>query len=161
MDSSLAAQISTLQQRPKCEGWGSRVQSLCETIWTALDRSDVTITNAVLNAFCTLLRAEDSFQLARLVIPELRTSGTTQDAGEQKRYVLVELEQLRTTFAGRDGTSPESFYDDYYREEKNIYMDSELYRARIFLHQRGLLEPASMEEIRQWLDSRPGSSLGK
>jgi len=145
--------ITKLQQRPKCDDWGTQHQHLCRSFWNSLEES--TSTDA-LRAFAKLPLDHDSFALARLVIPELRGDLNLRLTNVSKQYVLDATTDLRELTIDRNSFTQESFDDELFIAEKDIFLDVEIHRARILLHDSKALNSATAKEIREWLDLRPG-----
>lgn len=148
--------LTELQRRPKCNGWATKLQRFCEEFWNLLD-DEVEHAVGDLDALATLLKPQETFTLARLVIPDLRLPLGERLPNPRRQHILERLAETRAVFAARSSSTQDAFDDELYKEEKDIFQDAELYRARILLYESHALEPARMEEIQAWLANRPGS----
>lgn len=133
-------------------GYATRLQDVCELFWASLETSNTD--DKVLDCFIQLLRYKDNFELARLVIPEFRSADLTSQTGA-KAHVLNTIADLRRASLQREGTTQANYDDECYREEKDIYLDAQVQRARLFIHDSAPSYPGRMEEIRQWLAACP------
>ncbi|SMY28912.1 unnamed protein product [Zymoseptoria tritici ST99CH_1A5] len=148
------ADLEKLSRRPKIDGWATAMQLTCESFWQALANGN-TSTLHLVQEFCRMLHQDDSFDLARLAIPELRGFIDGQLTTAQQE-VLKHTHDLRETSNNRSCITQNDFDTAAYREEKDILLDAEINRASVLIHSGGALDPASAEEIRLWLDQRPG-----
>lgn len=143
-------------QGPECEDWGTKVQELCREFWKLFER-DEHVSRQHVQALIEILSEEKAFELARLVIPDLRgESGTTDN--EYKRQVIDSTRAMSAELTSTQ-TSTQSQYDDpSYQEEKETLADAELYRASLLLYNHGKLSAAQAKEVQEWLAARPGVS---
>lgn len=152
----LKKEIAELLQHPRRKGWGLRVQRLCEACWAILD-DEAQSDDDLVNCFAQLLLEDDVLHLARMMIPDLRAPLDTAVQSKHKHRILEMTRKARATYAEHTSRSAPSFDDELYQAEKDIFLDAEIYRASILLHQSRTLDPASAEEIRAWLEKRPGA----
>ncbi|KAI6855607.1 hypothetical protein KC323_g8254 [Hortaea werneckii] len=148
--------LTELQRRPKCNGWATKLQRFCEEYWKLLD-SEVEQAIRDLDAFARLLEPQETFTLARLIIPDLRAQSGARLPNPRQQHIMERLAETRAVFADRSSSTQDAFDDELYKEEKDIFQDAELYRARILLYESHALEPARIEEIQAWLANRPGN----
>ena len=85
--------------------------------------------------FIDLLEQEDIFEIARLVIPELRSESDFQLHSYHKREILRRTRYLRVDFARpRTGAPVLSEKDRLFRMEKELYAEVEVYRAGLIVY---------------------------
>lgn len=149
------AELAAIQYPPKCPGWSTRVQEVCEQTWSRAG-SEEGISADVFEGFIIFLLNDDAFDVARLVVPALREPSETNLLTVQQRGIVERLQQSREMFDLKTSQQQQaSFDDELYRAEKDIFLDAEVHRASMLLNESGLLDPARLEEIQAWLSARP------
>ncbi|KAH0039641.1 hypothetical protein KCU78_g1278, partial [Aureobasidium melanogenum] len=129
--------------------WATRLQDVVVRFWSTLDQkiSDDSI-DEILDTFVQLLSSEEALQLAKLVVPDLRKNDAAQHENENKRRVVKRL-SLPTVHYLTDHDTP------FYRSEKEMLAQAELYRARIAFESTQPMSEHEKSEFRQWWDSNP------
>lgn len=138
------------------DNWRAKWLRVCELLWKAMSTS-TDIPAAYETTFIRLLKDDDRFALARLVIPEFRTAEGLEMLTAQQAKVMEAISDLQLRTSQEQNTSQADFDDPVYAAEKRILLDAEMHRARVLLHQSYTLDDASEEEIRDWLERRPGN----
>lgn len=156
MDMEMLSVLKSLQRRPKIQGWALKLQVVSEQVWTSLQTDEAS--SDLIALFCDVLHCEDSFDIARLVVPELRGHLDRPTSLSQQR-VLDLTADLRNDRVLREKTTQASFDDAEYCEEKDVLLDAEITRASLLLHSGGALDPATALEIRTWLRNGPGKKV--
>ncbi|KAF1992795.1 hypothetical protein P154DRAFT_540940 [Amniculicola lignicola CBS 123094] len=108
-------------------------------------------------SFVSLLQSNDDLLLAELVIPDLRPHvDLPQNCIKED---VVRLIRSRCYTLPHPSLLPR-VNDPFntlrlYREEEQIFQESEMHRASIQLCKRGKLNQAQQQDLRHWLDSCP------
>lgn len=141
------------QKKTRSPSWAAEVQQICRESWLALvtDKVEVSMQHQLIR----LLRNEDAFNLARMVIPELSMALDTKLSCPHQQTVLNSTYALREKIASYTSCTQETFDDELYRAEKDIFIEAEVMRASMLLHHNKALDATDVGEIRRWLDSRP------
>lgn len=132
--------------------WSSQLQNVCEATWSLLDqdvhhRSCQQLEPELVDAFVHLLSGTDAYELAKLVIPELRP-GVASQLNESRRRVLDGTGHMRA----RALPPPE---DPLYRSEKEIFAQAELFRAKAAFENTHAMSIKEMELFRIWWYNNP------
>ncbi|KAI5357416.1 hypothetical protein Slin15195_G129280 [Septoria linicola] len=109
----------------------------------------------MIDQFSDRLHQDDTFDIACFAISELQGYFNYNRSRAQQR-ILELTEDLHEMLHRQQSATQDDFDEALYREEEDIPLDTEINRAAILIHQSGTLDPANAEEIRKWLDSRPG-----
>lgn len=136
---------------PGCVDRSTKLQSVCEDIWTRLG-SDPVPPEGIIQSFIAALRDRDTFLLASLRISELRPYEDPPQHPSQQR-VLKEISQTSDELkalcwaTGADESTIAS--------EKRIFQQAEFYRASLLLLNSGTVPADGMLRIKEWLDAAP------
>ncbi|KAG8532800.1 uncharacterized protein KY384_002678 [Bacidia gigantensis] len=147
-----------LDEEPSCHR-AARLQNLSRLYWNALDSSDVSRPTAKsLDAFVKLLLDPRDFDLIKLVIPELREHGQPMKGNSPKIEILKRVDHRR--LAGVEQELRRLGFDDHplYRDEKEVFAESEMYRVSLLLHGRANLSTEEKEALEVWWNVRPQTS---
>ena len=133
------------------------MQQACRESWLSLASENTKVNTQ--DQLIRLLQCEDTFNLARMVIPELSMALVTQVSCPLQQRVLDSTYSLREKIASYTSRTQDTFDDELYRAEKDIFMEAEIMRASWLLYQDRAFGTADVGEIRRWLKDRPGTSL--
>ncbi|KAI7215274.1 hypothetical protein KC333_g5552 [Hortaea werneckii] len=150
----LEALLHQTRKDERSPSWAADVQQTCRESWLALATDKVKVN--MQHQLITLLQNEDAFNLARMVIPELSMALDNQLSCPRQQTVLDSTYTLREKIASYTSRTQDTFDDELYRAEKDIFMEAEVLRASWLLHQHRALGAADVGEIRRWLEDRPG-----
>ena len=149
--------LFTEVQQPECEDWGTKLQEVCEGFWELLEQDDQ-VAPQYITAFIKILSEEKSFELARLVIPELRAEPDISSMNQYKQQIIERTQSIHATVATMQTNTQAQFDESLYREEKEALAEAELYRASLLLYNNGSLSDKQRSEVQEWLATRPGVS---
>jgi hypothetical protein len=152
----LLARFQEILPPERCEDWGAKLQELCEEFWELLEQ-DNQVTQRHVTAFIEVLLAEESFELVRLVIPELRSEPAAKPENKYKQQIIERTVSMRAKLATFQSTQAQ-FDEPQYRDEKNRLAEAELYRASLLLYNRGNLTVEQRNNVEKWMAARPGSA---
>ncbi|GAB7349833.1 hypothetical protein MBLNU459_g0539t1 [Dothideomycetes sp. NU459] len=158
-DEAFLTEMDELRQPSTCDDWGAKLQYLCESFWSTLDDTDH-VDAACVRSFISLLSDERSFSIAKLVVPELRAPSSSAVTNEWKRQIIDATNDARNKSRQLETTTQADFDHPLYRQEKEVFTDSEMYRARLLLHRTGRVGADDDEAIRKWLEMRPKALQG-
>ena len=156
VDEDFFTVLGDISHPQRCDDWGNKVQWLCERFWRFLDE-DTIVASSLLDSFTSLLQQEDALAIAQLVIPEFRDGLTVNPENHNKQHVLRHIllgrsislrlrEQAQTHF---DADQP------LYRQEKQIFHEAQVERARYLLYNHTILNAQQKEAVRKWMAARP------
>ncbi|KAI7554893.1 hypothetical protein KC331_g227 [Hortaea werneckii] len=137
--------------------WRSKWQAACEVAWANLSED---VPPECVDLWARLLQDHDRFALARLVVPELRSTHPLPNSQYQRR-ILDDTVDLRKAFSNTEQRTQSYFDSPAYVEEKRILQEAELHRARVLLHRSEAFgHSVTEEEIARWLAEAPSGSGG-
>ncbi|KAG9693646.1 hypothetical protein KCU95_g3197, partial [Aureobasidium melanogenum] len=157
-DATFARLLSEVQEQPRCDDWGAKLQHVCDTLWSALD--DKADDPGLADTLIAMLQQEDAFALARLVIPELRSKEPLVDS-LLKQKVIDRTASQRMAALSLEATQQSDFDTNLYSEEKEVFTEAEMYRASLLLYGSAAFDNVEEQEIIQWLAQRPKKSTSK
>ncbi|GAB7356375.1 hypothetical protein MBLNU459_g7158t1 [Dothideomycetes sp. NU459] len=148
--------VDELKPPGKCSDWGAKLQHLCEHFWSSLDDDAAAVDPVCVQSFVDLLSEERAFSIAKLVIPQLRAkSSTVEETNAWKIQIIEGTTAVHDSSIKSKRTKQADFDHPLYSHEKEVFTDSEMYRARLFLHRDGRADAGSDNAIREWLEARP------
>ena len=148
--------LEELSRPQRCDDWGNKVQLLCEQFWRFLAEETV-IAALVIGSFTSLLQQEDAFAIAQLVIPAFRDASTVTPENDNKQHILRYIE-LGRSISLQIQEQDQAHFDAYqplYYQEKQIFHEAEVERARRLLYNHDILNAQQKEAVRQWMAARP------
>ncbi|THX31611.1 hypothetical protein D6D12_02719 [Aureobasidium pullulans] len=121
-----------LEAAPRCPDWGTKLQDFCEAFWTWLDNH--VADSQIVDRFITLLRQPACFELAQLVIPELRDHQDLRLDNQHKRRILDMISDMCIEATRLESLTQADFDEPFYAAEKKLHAESELVRKQNINH---------------------------
>jgi hypothetical protein len=148
--------LRDLAEIPRCDDWGAKLQWACETLWNVLgtDR-DYPNSSVMIDQLISLLNNPDAMEIARLVIPELRTHANVKLNDPSKQKIIDGTMERRSTLTKIETTKQDDFDDPLYKAEKQSFSEAEMYRASLLLYGSAAFDEVQEKEILEWLSKRP------
>jgi hypothetical protein len=142
--------------RENCLDWGSKVQVITKKFWRLTDSSPDQASELV-DDFIRLLSTDDAFMIASLILPELRKRQSQEQAplNSLRTKVLQGLQKPRDAVSLYAGFNQSSVDALHYQQEKDLLLESEIYRVSILLLNRSCISGEEREQILKWLSQRP------
>lgn len=128
--------------------WSSKVLNLCEDVWSLLGQ-DPHQSDNLIDPFVHFLSQSDVYELAKLVVPELRPATATELSKSQNRVLHCTGHMRARTL---DLTSVN---ESLYLSEKKTFAEAELYRARAAFENTHTMNPEEKEKFRDWWRNNP------
>jgi hypothetical protein len=145
--------FQSLKMTQKEPGWGTTWQLACEAFWDGLSH-DLNTIPANSDTFVDLLADNERFQLARMVIKQLRDPHIPATA--EQRNILERVNDKITGVIAKESITQAYFDDDAYAFEKRIISESEMHRARVYLNDAGPYNDSEYQQrIQEWLQDAP------
>lgn len=144
-----------------CEDWAARLQELCEEFWALLEH-DGHVSQQHVTAFIQVLSNKEGFELARLIIPDLRDDPAVPHENHHKQNIIDRTRPIRAEVTAKQSCVQREFDQPLYQEEKHIFAEAELYRASLLLYNSASLTAEQKAQVKEWVAARPGvTSLGR
>jgi hypothetical protein len=158
--SEIEHSLRELRDRDNCVDWAAKVEDVCEKSWDLIrsvkEKEGVERERPWVEQLVSLLHDKDALELAKLVIPELRTVSTSSDSNGMAPLQQYIIQQLRHGDAARLSRSiPTETGDELYQQEKEIFTEAEVYRASVLLYNTGTLSIERRKEVEDWLRLMP------
>lgn len=154
----IAGLLQEVRDSPNETSWSTKWQIACENLWETLSRGQP-VDNACIELFINLLGRSDRFALARMIIPDLRRDILPANLRPIQRHIIGSVNDLRTEVLRRESTTQNDFDDPLYIAEKRIFIEAQVHRASVLLHEAGAFGSAERAEIEEWWLQRPGGNL--
>ncbi|TIA32242.1 hypothetical protein D6C78_08364 [Aureobasidium pullulans] len=134
---------------------------VCESLWTTLEDEDNEANHHDLaQTLISIIKQEDAFVLARLVIPKLRMK-EPEVQNPFKQEIITQTMAQRTQALALETSQQSDFDNHLYRQEKEVFSESEMYRASLLLFRSAAFDGVEEQEILQWLANRPRKPTDK
>ena len=156
IEEDLCTILEDVSHPQRGDDWGNKVQLLCERFWRVLDE-DTMIASSLLDSFTSLLQHEDALAIAQLILPAFRDGLTVKPKNDNQQHILQHIE-LGRSMSLQIREQDQTHFDAHqplYRQEKQIYHEAELERARYLLYNHNILNAQQKEAVRQWMAARP------
>jgi hypothetical protein len=152
--------LQRVQRSTRDANWGTELEELCLEAWEMLGQ-ETDEAGDVADAMCDVLQDKDCFQLAELVIPDLRGNLSADEVatrGVARQTVLLGTSGVRAKLAAYKLPTQALLTDPGYLEERAVFAQAEFYKACLLLYTYGNLSEEQKQQVKIWMDTRPGAS---
>jgi hypothetical protein len=148
--------LDDLERHPQCADWGAKLQFACEHLWETLGTTNIySAATGMVDRLIHLLKDHHAMELARLVIPDLRSHEALVFTDPLKQKIFDSTTDSRSAFTKIETTTQTDFDTPLYRAEKELFTEAEMYRASLLLYGSATFTGVQEKEILDWLSKRP------